>query len=242
MPPLTASVVTAGTPGATTYCYQATGVTNKGTSTPGTGSGNLQCISTGNATLSGTNFNRVRFASDGGDQSMDYWRVALGGGTGPYGRVCAAVSNTSVECDDIGQTPSISGAPPTVDTSGRLYVGFNQAVFSGVTDGCAEFISSVLQSTGSACGSGGGGGFPIVLGSTTIGSGSTTTAVNGFTVNGVLLNSTGSTSLFLNQAGGYTTPAGGGTVTSVGLSAPAYFTSYRLTYYWSRNSNLCLGY
>lgn len=36
-------------------------------------------------------------------------------------------------------------------------------------------------------------------------------------VNGVTLNAAGSTTLFLNQAGGYTAPAGGGTVTAVSV-------------------------
>lgn len=79
------------------------------------------------------------------------------------------------------------------------------------------------QATGCPAG-GGGSGFPIILGGTSVAAGSTTTAVTGFTVNGVTLNAAGSTSLFLNQAGGYTTPAGGaGTVTSVGLSLPGIF-------------------
>ena len=66
--------------------------------------------------------------------------------------------------------------------------------------------------------SGGSGGFPIVLGSTSIAANSTTTSVAGLTVNGVTLNGAGSSSLFLNQAGGYTTPAGGGSVSVNGTS------------------------
>lgn len=55
-------------------------------------------------------------------------------------------------------------------------------------------------------------GFPINLGSTSIASGSTTTAVTGLSVNGVTLNAAGSASLFLNQVGGYTAPSGGSSV------------------------------
>ncbi len=58
---------------------------------------------------------------------------------------------------------------------------------------------------------GGGSGFPFTLGSTLISGSSTTTALTGLTVNGVNLDATGSSSLFLNKAGTYTTPAGGGT-------------------------------
>lgn len=55
---------------------------------------------------------------------------------------------------------------------------------------------------------GGSGGFPITLGSTSIAASSTTTSVAGLSVNGVTLNAAGSSTLFLNQAGGYTAPSG----------------------------------
>lgn len=59
-----------------------------------------------------------------------------------------------------------------------------------------------------------GSGFPITLGSTSIASGSTTTAITGLSVNGVTLSAAGANTTYLNGAGGYTTPAGSGTVTS----------------------------
>lgn len=58
--------------------------------------------------------------------------------------------------------------------------------------------------------SGGGSGFPITLGSTSIAASSTTTALSGLSVNGVTLNAAGASTEFLNHAGGYTTPAGSG--------------------------------
>jgi hypothetical protein len=61
-------------------------------------------------------------------------------------------------------------------------------------------------------------GFPIILGSTSIASGSTTTSLSGLTVNGVALNSTGSSSLFLTQAGTYAVPSGSGNTTSTSLT------------------------
>jgi hypothetical protein len=54
----------------------------------------------------------------------------------------------------------------------------------------------------------GSGGFPIVLGTTNIPSGSTTTAISGLSVNGVTLQTGGSIGAFLNQAGGYSSPTG----------------------------------
>lgn len=61
----------------------------------------------------------------------------------------------------------------------------------------------------------------FTLGSTSIALGSTATAVAGLGVNGVTLNAAGSPSLFLNQAGGYTAPSGGG-VTSINTVAGAF--------------------
>ena len=52
-------------------------------------------------------------------------------------------------------------------------------------------------------------GFPITLGSTAIASGSTTTALTGLSVNGVLLTTADGATTYLNGAGAYTTPAGG---------------------------------
>jgi hypothetical protein len=85
-----------------------------------------------------------------------------------------------------------AGAPFTLTTTGS---------------GAATYSGGVLNIPIA----GGSSGFPITLGSTTISAGSTTTAISGLTtINGVHLTSTGSTTLFLNQAGGYTAPTGGG--------------------------------
>jgi hypothetical protein len=82
-------------------------------------------------------------------------------------------------------------------------------------------------------------GFPIILGDTSVDASSTTTTVDGLTltaatltgstVNGVTLNGAGSTSLFLNQAGGYTTPAGGGTGTVTEVDTGAGLTGGPIT-------------
>src|ERR1700750_2118218 len=78
--------------------------------------------------------------------------------------------------------------------------------------------TGVVSGTGADCGAGGGSGFPITLGSTSIAASSTTTAVTGLSVNGVTLQSGGSSSLFLNQAGAYVSAGGGGAVSSVSNS------------------------
>jgi hypothetical protein len=74
---------------------------------------------------------------------------------------------------------------------------------------CYTLVSgSVVPCTFSG---GGSSGFPITLGSTSIASGSTTTALTGLSVNGVTLSTAGPATAYLNQSGAYTTPAGGGT-------------------------------
>lgn len=88
------------------------------------------------------------------------------------------------------------------------------------SDGTGNPGTWVPWSTTNCGGGSGGSGFPIVLGSTSIAASSTTTAVTGLSVNGVTLNAAGSSTLFLNQAGGYTTPSGGGAIT---LTAPTGF-------------------
>ena len=50
----------------------------------------------------------------------------------------------------------------------------------------------------------------ITLGSTSVSLGGTQTSLSGLTVNGVTLSAAGSANSFLNQAGGYTTPAASG--------------------------------
>ena len=124
---------------------------------------------------------------------------------------------------DVGHAPAglAGSAVLAPDTSGNLDLNPGNTAFTplvplapGFTSGhCPEPTLSggvwTMVDSGNACGSG-SGGFPIILGSTSIAASSTTTSVTGLTVNGVLLNATGSTSLFLNQAGGYTTPSGGG--------------------------------
>ena len=67
----------------------------------------------------------------------------------------------------------------------------------------------------------GGSGFPIVLGSTSIAGGSTTTSLAGLTVNGVTLNASGSSSQYLNGTGSYSTPAG---ITSINSQTGPAFT------------------
>lgn len=69
-------------------------------------------------------------------------------------------------------------------------------------------INAAGQVTAAANGSSGGYTAPT-LGATLIPSGAIVPAVTGLSVNGVTLQTSGSTGAFLNQAGGYSTPSGG---------------------------------
>lgn len=114
---------------------------------------------------------------------------------------------------------SWNGAPTTSSTGASSYIPSQIAYLYCYNSSLNQWVPA-----SSACFGGSGSGFPITLGTTSIASGSTTTSVAGLTVNGVTLTAAGSTTLFLNQAGGYTSPTGSGTVTSVGLTVPAWLT------------------
>lgn len=101
--------------------------------------------------------------------------------------------------------------------TGQISLAANNINFS--TSAVANFKANGSQicTFANPC-PGGVTGFPITLGSTSIAASSTTTALTGLSVNGVTLNGAGSTSLFLNQAGGYTAPPGTGNTTSTSLT------------------------
>jgi hypothetical protein len=102
-----------------------------------------------------------------------------------------------------------------VPSLAQVQLGKNVQIGAGST---ATFITS-LTTTGTSGPASVASGvlnipqytFNFTLGATPIAGGSTIGAVTGLSVNGVTLNAAGSSTLFLNQAGGYTTPAGGGT-------------------------------
>jgi hypothetical protein len=126
------------------------------------------------------------------------------------------------------------------DLAGALSYG--QMPNSGVTAGSYTSANITVNAEGivtlAANGSGGGGG-SLTVGTSSIAGGTTTkvlfdnagvlgeylisgsgnvamtsgATLTGASVNGVALNSAGSSSLFLNQAGGYTSPAGSGGLT-----------------------------
>lgn len=132
----------------------------------------------------------------------------------------AGAEATSEEFGFYAQTPvGLPIATNYCDFEGRTgQFGLGGAVHESI--GCGPTFANTfngpttvdnLTVTGTCTGCGGGGsGFPITLGSTSIAASSTTTSIAGLTVNGVSLTTAGSATTFLNGAGAYTTPAGGG--------------------------------
>ena len=104
-------------------------------------------------------------------------------------------------------TWSASGSVAVVTGSGGTINAGDAVGLVGATTADATLANVGAAVNGTAVG-GGSSGFPFILGSTSIAALSTNTAVTGLSVNGVTLNGAGSSSLFLNQAGGYTTPPG----------------------------------
>jgi hypothetical protein len=98
---------------------------------------------------------------------------------------------------------SCSGTPPI------------QIVFStGAFYGCVSGTWTLLNAAGST-------GFPIIIGSTSIGADSTTTEVTGLSVNGVTLSTAGPNTNFLNESGTYSAPTGGGSPSGPAFSIQA---------------------
>ena len=112
-----------------------------------------------------------------------------------------------------GQAPPSVGAYTSSD--GLLWSPWTSAAAFGaigyIPPAMAMYCQASVGAAWTPCApsGGGGSGFPIVLGATSLAASSTTTAVTGLSVNGVSLTTAGSSSNFLNQAGGYTAPGGG---------------------------------
>jgi hypothetical protein len=113
-----------------------------------------------------------------------------------------------------------SGAAPGTTFNGAAaitgsYNSFGAAGIAGeITPGdCVSWATvDTIQDAGGACNPG-GTGFPITIGATQVGAFSSTPSIAGLTltmssINGVTPTAVGSSTLFLNAAGGYTTPSG----------------------------------
>lgn len=130
-------------------------------------------------------------------------------------RVCPATSPgtpcspTAPIYSDYGLTNQLPN-PTTADQFGNFAVYAAPLSYPGLY--VVQFTTPQGQTfsypwNGTA-GNGAASGFPIILGTTSIAAGSTTTELDGLTVNGVLLSDAGPDTEFLNKTGAYSTPAG----------------------------------
>ena len=166
--PVSLGVFTTGAAGTTTYTYACTAVTPNG-ETPAI----THTITTGNATLSGTNYNYPKCYGVAGATSLNIYRLVGGATTGLIGTEPNSAENSSIPFHDTGLVGN-GAVPPVTNTTGK-FMDF------GVVDGCATFTSSVLGSTGNPCGSGTTipkGRAILVAGTVTVSSTAATTSGN----------------------------------------------------------------
>ena len=114
------TVVAQGTTGATTWGYKITARTQVGETLPSTETQ----IANGNATLSGSDFNRITWTWVAGAKDYQIYRTTAGGTpntTGLIGTVSTSGTVGSGQLDDTGL--SATTAAPAIDTSGYLGIG-----------------------------------------------------------------------------------------------------------------------
>ena len=140
------AVFAGGTLGSTAYTYIAVGNTLQGHTVPTTSFN----MAVGNATLSSTNYNIPSCNFVAGTQSLDYWRGTNTPGL-PLGRICHGLTYGQ-PCQDTGQVPDISGAPPNTDTSGKLALSGNSvtALLGNGTD-TALMPAGTVATSGPLC-------------------------------------------------------------------------------------------
>ena len=139
-PTLSSTVTNVGTAGGTTYRYQVTALDGTGETT----GSSIQQTTTGNATLSGTNYNTITWTQVGGAVQYKIYRCT---GAACTPALLATVSGNNVTYNDQANG-SPSGAVPSSNTTG----GFTIA---GALQGVGATFSSTLQVTGAATLTGG---------------------------------------------------------------------------------------
>lgn len=127
-----------------------------------------------------TGFTLLEMATDGS--------VLAGGGFGPVMASSPGTQQVLLQGVDVNGNFHIL----QMNTDGSLKVSGGAGTGTVTTSGtmtsgdCVKSLGgTVIADAGAACGSGGGSGFPIVLGATSVASGSTTTVITGLTLDGV---------------------------------------------------------
>lgn len=115
------SVTNVGTPGAATVSYKLVGRLGGYSAYPAnvhSAASSAGTTSTANATLDGTNFNRLSFTWPDGFLYVDVYRTAGGPSQGLIGTITGSVRGT-VTFDDTG-LPGDSAVPPSTNTTGNV--------------------------------------------------------------------------------------------------------------------------
>lgn len=196
-------VTPTGTPGSTVYTYAlvAFGSTGNTAGSPTLSTG------TGNASLSGTNYNLVQFVPTAsiGATNWCVWRTAGGVTQGKIGCVPAVgtVNNTQNADTYFFKDTGLTGdgsALPAINTTGRILTAI-----TGLTQCLHVDTNGAVSGTGSDCGAGGGGlsglvtfGFLYAANSTT--AVSTTPGTNQGTYTSVRNNTVHGTAAAITEA------------------------------------------
>jgi parallel beta-helix repeat protein len=133
VPTLSSTVGTTGTAGTTTYRYQITALDGQGETTGST----IEQTTTGNATLSTTNYNTITWTPVGGAIQYRIYRC-IGASCTPARLATVAGNATSYRDQALGAP---SGAVPTTNTTGG-------ANFSGAIQGGSAAITGSLNVSG----------------------------------------------------------------------------------------------
>lgn len=134
-------VTNQGTAGSTSYTYAVSATDGFGE----TLISSTTATATGNATLTGSNFNRITWSRVGGAVSYKVYRTASSGtpsSTGLIGTVAA--SSVTMQLDDTGL--SASGSVPSANTTGGMSL-------AGALQGTSATFSTSLAVTGTVSGS-----------------------------------------------------------------------------------------
>ncbi len=138
--PAQPTVVTQGTAGSTSYTYAVTAFDGFGETTAST----VRVIATGNATLTGANFNRITWTRVSGAVSYKVYRTTSGGTPATTGLIGTVGSNATLQLDDTGLAGS--GTTPAVNTTGGLSVASNiQGANATLTGGSLMLGASAQQ-------------------------------------------------------------------------------------------------
>ncbi|HSX33896.1 MAG TPA: hypothetical protein VLF91_06190 [Candidatus Saccharimonadales bacterium] len=168
-PNLSATVTNVGTSGATTYRYQVTALDGIGETVGST----IRQTTTGNATLSGTNYNTITWTAVGGAYQYNIYRCT-GAACTPLKLATVAGINTSYN-DQAAGSPS-GAAPASNSTGGATFAGAIQGTSGTFTSTTSLTLGTASSATGSIVFNGSGGAGTLTL------AGPTTPNVGNFTL------------------------------------------------------------